>query len=36
MDRDKIIKMVVALAAIVIIATSLGKLFNRDSMSLSE
>lgn len=36
MDRDKIIKMVVALAAIVIIATSIGKLFNRNSMSLSE
>lgn len=36
MDRDKIIKMVVALAAIVIIATSISKLFSRNSMSLSE
>ncbi len=36
MDREKIMKMVVILAAIVVIATSLSKLFSRNSMSLSE
>lgn len=36
MDRDKIIKMVVVLAAIVVIAASLSKYLRRDSMSLTE
>ncbi len=36
MDREKIVKMVVALAAVIVIAVSLGKLFGRNSMSLSE
>nr|WP_300839098.1 M15 family metallopeptidase [uncultured Acetatifactor sp.] len=36
MDREKILKMVLVLAAIVVIATSLGKLFRRNSMSLTE
>ena len=36
MDREKIIKMVVILAAIVVIAASLGRMFSRNSMSLSE
>ena len=36
MDREKIVKMVVVLAAIVVIAGSLSRLFSRNSMSLSE
>lgn len=36
MDREKIMKMVVALAAVIVIAASLGKLFGRNSMSLSD
>lgn len=36
MDREKIVKMVVALAAIIVIATSLGRLVGRNSMSLTE
>ncbi|MCR2046674.1 M15 family metallopeptidase [Acetatifactor muris] len=36
MDRDKIIKMVVILAAIVIIAGSLSKIMSQNSMSLTE
>lgn len=36
MDRNKIIKMVVILAAIVVIATSFSKYLRRDSMSLAE
>lgn len=36
MDKDKIIKMVVILAAIVVIATGLSKYLRRDSMSLAE
>ena len=34
MDREKILKMVLVLAAIVVIATSLGKLFRRDRKSV--
>ncbi len=36
MDREKILKMVVILAGIVVIACSLSKLLHRDSISLSE
>ena len=36
MDRDKIIKMVVLLAAIVVIAGGLSKVMHRNSMSLAE
>lgn len=36
MDRDKILKMIVILAAIVVIAGSLSRLATRNSMSLSE
>ena len=36
MDRDKIIKMVVILAAVVVLATSLSKIMRKDSMSLTE
>lgn len=36
MDRDKIIKMVVLLAAIVVIAGGLSKVMRRNSMSLTE
>ncbi len=36
MDKNKIIKMVIVLAAIVVIAASLSKLLSRDSMSLAE
>lgn len=36
MDRDKIIKMVLILAAIVVIAGSLSKAISRNSMSLTE
>lgn len=36
MDREKIVKMVVVLAAIVVIAGSLSRLFSSNSMSLSE
>lgn len=36
MDKSKILKMTVILAAIVVIASSLGRLANRNSMSLSD
>lgn len=36
MDRDKIWKMIATLAAIIVIATSLSKLFGKNAMSLSE
>ncbi len=36
MDRNKILKMVVILAAVVVIATGLSRFLRRDSMSLSE
>lgn len=36
MDRNKIIKMVVILAVVVVIATSFSKYLQRDSMSLTE
>ena len=36
MDRDKILKMIVILAAIVVIAGSLSRLAARNSMSLDE
>ena len=36
MDRDKILKMGVILAGIVVIATGLSKYLRRDSMSLTE
>ena len=36
MDREKIVKMVVVLAAIVVIVGSLSRLFSSNSMSLSE
>ncbi len=36
MDRDKIIKMMLILAAIVVIATGLSKYLRKDSMSLAE
>lgn len=36
MDRNKILKMTVILAAIVVIASSLSKLFTRNSMSLTQ
>lgn len=36
MDRDKIIKMVVIVAAIVVVAGSLSKIISRNSMSLTE
>ena len=35
MDRDKILKMGVILAGIVVIATGLSKYLRRDSMSLT-
>ncbi len=36
MDRNKIVKMVVILAAIVVIATSLSRVIRKDSMSIRE